>query len=208
MELGDQIYKEFLFFNIGDDNFLKVKYIHKLNAKLEDVKDQINDVDVLICTPKKFIQLFSENTEYLNTIQYCVFDEADKYFELGFLDQINEILEFTKENSDIVYGWFSATMHEVVEEILKNFLKDPVKVTIGGRNNVLSSIEQKLVYTGNEYGKIVEIGNLVRAGQMDPPVLIFVQSKERATELYGEMRNIPNIKVAVIHADKSIEERE
>ena len=43
---------------------------------------------------------------------------------------------------------------------------------------------------------------------MDPPVLIFVQSKERATELYEEMCKIQNIKVAVIHADKSIKERE
>lgn len=145
-----------------------------MNTKLDDIEDKLNEIDVLICTPKKFIQLFTDKLDYLSTIEYCVFDEADKYFELGFLDQINEILEFMKENSNIVYGWFSATMHDVVEDVLKNFLKDPIKVTIGGRNNVLSSIDQKLIYTGSEYGKIVEIGNMIHEGRMDPPVLIFV----------------------------------
>lgn len=50
-----------------------------------------------------------------------------------------------------------------VEELLNNFLVDPIKIMIGGKNNVLHSIEQKLVYVGNEYGKRVEIKNMIQA---------------------------------------------
>ena len=44
---------------------------------------------------------------------------------------------------------------------MNNFLIDPVKIVIGGKNNVLNTIEQSLVYVGNEYGKLIEIKNLV-----------------------------------------------
>jgi len=207
VELGDQIYKDFLFFNLGQENHLKVKYIHKLSNDLTSFQEQVQHIDVIISTPMKFIKLFEQCQDQLETIQYVIFDEADKYFELGFLDQVNEILEFLKTNTSIVYGWFSATINPVVEDILKNFLTDPIKVIIGGRNNVLASIEQKLVYAGSEYGKIVEMRNMIMNGGLDPPVLIFVQSKERAMELYDELKG-ENLKLDVIHADRSQEERE
>lgn len=44
---------------------------------------------------------------------------------------------------------------------MKNFTVEPIKVVIGGKNNVLKSISQKLVYCGEEYGKLVQIKNLI-----------------------------------------------
>ena len=49
----------------------------------------------------------------------------------------------------------------VVEEIVTNYLKDPIKVVIGGKNNVLNSIDQSLVYCGTEYGKIIATKDLI-----------------------------------------------
>ncbi len=207
VELGEQILKEFLFFNLNIKNFLKVKFIHKITASAKAFQEQLNHTDVIITTPMKFIKLFEDLPDEITKIKHAMFDEADKYFELGFLDQVNTILEFLKVNTSIVYGWFSATINAAVDDILKNFLADPVKVIIGGRNNVLASIEQKLLYTGSEFGKLVEIRKMINQGGLEPPVLIFVQSKERATELYDELKT-ERIKPEVIHADKSLAERE
>lgn len=207
MELGEQILKEFLFYNLNIKNFLKVKFIHKMNIGTKSFTEQLEHTDVIIATPVKFIQAFQEVQDKIMTIKYAVFDEADKYFELGFLDQVNTILEFLKNNNSITYGWFSATINSVIEDILKNFLKDPVKVMIGGRNNVLATIKQKLTYTGNEFGKLVEIRRMIHEGDIDPPVLVFVQSKERAMELYEEI-GTEKIKLGVIHADRKPAERE
>lgn len=207
VELGDQVLKEFLFFNLNVKNFLRVKFIHKMNSDAKSFQEQMEHTDVIITTPMKFIKLFQDMNEAIMAIRYAIFDEADKYFELGFLDQITTILEFLKENTSIVYGWFSATINVVIEDILKNFLKEPIKIIIGGRNNVLASIEQKLVYAGSEFGKLIEIRRMIHEGGIHPPVLIFVQSKERATELYDELKT-ENVKLDVIHANKSKHERE
>lgn len=48
-----------------------------------------------------------------------------------------------------------------VEELLNNFLIDPLKIMVGRKNNVLNTIEQKLCYVGTEFGKRIEIQNLI-----------------------------------------------
>jgi len=52
----------------------------------------------------------------------------------------------------VKYCLFSATINNGVENMVKDI--DPVKVLIGGKNNVLNSIEQKLVYVGSEFGNL------------------------------------------------------
>ena len=88
----------------------------------------------------------------------------------------------------------------VVEDFLKNFLTDPIKIIIGGKNNVINTVEQTLKYVGNEYGKLVEIKNMISKGEWNTPVLIFVQSKERALELYNELKEHRSIRYDFIHA--------
>jgi superfamily II DNA/RNA helicase len=62
-------------------------------------------------------------------------------------------------------------------------MDNAVHVTIGARLATASNIDQKLVYCGNEEGKLVAIRTLLQTS-CRPPVLVFVQSKERAQELY------------------------
>lgn len=91
------------------------------------------------------------------------------------MNQINQILKLFEEMS-CVFGMFSATIHPgestslfslltdnllVVEEVITNFLKDPVKIMVGGKNNVLSTIDQSLKYCGTEYGKLISIKELI-----------------------------------------------
>ncbi len=48
-----------------------------------------------------------------------------------------------------------------MEEVVTNYLTDPIKVVVGGKNNVLNSIKQSLTYCGTEYGKIIAIKELI-----------------------------------------------
>lgn len=97
-----------------------------------------------------------------------------------------------------------------MEELLHSeLLDDAVRVQIGGKNNVLAKINQTLEYCSNEFGKLVELRNLIRDGRFVPPVLLFVQSKERAKELFFELRKIMREamncvnRVEYVTADKS-----
>ena len=90
-----------------------------------------------------------------------------------------------------MYGLFSATIQHPVEELLKTeLLDDCVRVEIGGKNRVLEKINQSMEYCTNEYGKLVQVRNMIVEGQFVPPVLIFVQEKQRAKQLYYELKKI------------------
>ncbi len=82
-----------------------------------------------------------------------------------------------------VVALFSATLPEKVEELARSMLKDPVRVTVGQRNAPASSVKQRLVYVGQESGKLMALRDALQSG-MRPPVLVFVNSRQRATVLH------------------------
>ncbi|XP_015365249.1 PREDICTED: probable ATP-dependent RNA helicase DDX52 [Diuraphis noxia] len=74
------------------------------------------------------------------------------------------------------------------------------------RNTTTTTVEQDLVFVGNEEGKLIAMRDLVKKG-LSPPVLIFLQSKERAKELFSELI-YDGINVDVIHADRTQQQRD
>jgi ATP-dependent RNA helicase DDX52/ROK1 len=181
--------------NVG----LSVKHINKMNYG--DDKDKytadFEALDLLITTPLKFLNISKLGVD-LDKFEYVVLDEADKYFELGFLDQFKELidaLKLTKKH----YSLFSATFPSQIEKLVVDLLIDPVQIIIRGKMVVLDTISQKLTFCGTEFGKIVEIKNLVDRGDLKIPCLIFVQSKDRAKQLYREVKSL-NIPVGCIEA--------
>lgn len=69
------------------------------------------------------------------------------------------------------------------------------------RNSATDLVDQELLFVGNEQGKLLALRDIVRAG-ISPPVLIFVQSKERAQQLFNELI-YDGINVDAIHADRT-----
>lgn len=83
---------------------------------------------------------------------------------------------------DVQRCLFSATMLPAVEELADTVLRSAVRVVVGEKNAASEIIEQSLVFCGREDGKLLELRKMVREG-IKPPVLIFVQSKERAMQV-------------------------
>ena len=102
---------------------------------------------------------------------------------------------------------FSATIGPSVQELAASFLQNPVELSIGVVNAGASSIDQRLVFVGREDGKLLAIRQLIQQGQLKPPVLLFLQNKERAKELYRELV-YEGINIDVIHGDRSQQQRE
>lgn len=130
---------------------------------------------------------------------------------------------------------FSATLPPAVEDLAATVLRDPVKVVIGTPNAGASTIDQRLVFVGRwaavwigrqgsvrglwltwampvscvvgrEEGKLLAMRQLIAEG-LRPPVLVFLQSKERAKELFHELV-YDGINVDVIHAERTQEQRD
>lgn len=75
--------------------------------------------------------------------------------------------------------WCRACVGRQVRELAESVLRNPVFLTVGTENAGATEIDQRLVYVGKEEGKLLAIRQLVQDG-LRPPVLIFLQSKDRA----------------------------
>ncbi|XP_059618720.1 LOW QUALITY PROTEIN: DEAD box protein 52 homolog [Phlebotomus argentipes] len=164
--------------------------------------------DILISTPNRICFLLQENLLDLAGVQWLVIDEADKLFEEGknsFRKQLDQIVTACSHPQRRI-ALFSATHTLTVGKWTKRNLKHLVKVTVGVRNSATDSVEQKLLFVGSEAGKLLAVRDLVKEG-LQPPVLVFVQSKERAQQLLSELL-YDGINVDAIHADRSQNERD
>ncbi|XP_022145743.1 DEAD-box ATP-dependent RNA helicase 57 [Momordica charantia] len=161
--------------------------------------------DVLISTPLRLRLAIRKKKVDLSRVEYLVLDESDKLFELGLLKQIDSIVKACS-NPSIIRSLFSATLPDFVEDLARSVMHDAVRVIVGRKNTASETVKQKLVFAGSEEGKLLALRQSF-SESLNPPVLIFVQSKERAKELYGELA-FENIRVNVIHSDLSQIERE
>ncbi|EGR31377.1 hypothetical protein IMG5_111120 [Ichthyophthirius multifiliis] len=187
-ELGEQIRREIEFLTYGLKDAVRVKYLQKINTEINGFKKEIEHIDILICTPLKFLKITKRAQEKFEFLQFLVFDEADRYFEFNLAKQMKKILENFQDLHKVNYLLFSATIQHPVEELVKQLIHEPLKLTVGGKNNVLQCVEQKLQYCQSEFGKLLEIKNIINSGQFNPPVLIFVQSKDRGEQLLEMVR--------------------
>merc|ERR1719474_983596 len=97
-------------------------------------------------------------------------------------------------------------MGQEVSSWCKLHLDNLVSVRVGAANSATETIEQKLFYCGSEHGKLVAFRAQIQKG-LTPPVLVFVQTKERAQELFKELL-YDGIHVDVIHSERSEQQRE
>ncbi len=160
---------------------------------------------IVVSTPLRLLRLLTDTHSELALARVVVFDEADQLFNLGFLEQMDLILRRCT-NPRAVRVLCSATVTAGVESLARNSLRDPIRIVVGGRNVAQALVTQRLVYVGNQDGKDVELKRMISEG-LNVPMLIFVQSKERAMQLYDELKLYP-IRAQAIHADKSAGERQ
>lgn len=161
--------------------------------------------DILISTPLRLKFAVTKRKLDLSRVEYLVLDESDKLFELGLLKQVDAVVKACS-NPSITRSLFSATLPDTVEELARTIMHDAVRVIIGRKNSASESIKQKLVFVGSEEGKLLALRQTFEES-LNPPVLVFVQSKDRAKDLYKELR-FDDIRVDVIHSDLSQVERE
>lgn len=161
--------------------------------------------DILISTPFRVQFAIRRRKLDLSKVEFLVLDESDKLFELGLVEQVDAVVKACS-NPSIVRSLFSATLPDTVEELARTIMHDAVRVIIGRKNSASESIKQKLIFVGSEEGKLLALRQSF-AESLNPPVLIFVQNKERAKELYDELK-YDDVRADVIHADLSEIQRE
>jgi len=169
-------------------------------------KDVQGATDLAIATPLRLVQLLNYEPDCLQHTRHVVLDEADKLLDLGFASQIDEILQgLQKQKPQLLM--FSATLPPNVVELGESVLRNPVKIHIGDQNAASTDVDQQLVFVGREDAKLFSFRQLIAEKRLKLPALLFVQSKERAKELFCELV-YDGIFADVIHADRPNNERD
>lgn len=142
----------------------------------------------------------------LSELRLLVLDEADKLFDLGFTPQVDAILAQATHPS-VVRAFFSATLPETVESLAKSVMPDPLRITVGRRGGAAATVHQELKFVGREAGKPLALRQLLRSGTLRPPVLVFVDSRDRAKKVHSELR-MEGLHAGLITAGESDAQRE
>ncbi|KAH8296592.1 hypothetical protein KR054_008490 [Drosophila jambulina] len=208
-ELAQQIYRECA--ELTRETGLRTHFISKVSeAKQKQGAECKQRYDILVSTPNRVRFLLQQQPPLLDLthVEWFVLDEADRLMEEGqnnFKEQLDDIYAACSNPAKCV-AFFSATYTVPVAKWALRHLKNLVRVTIGVQNSATDTVQQELLFVGSESGKLVAMRDLVRQG-LQPPVLVFVQSKDRAKQLFEELL-YDGINVDVIHAERSQHQRD
>ena len=86
-------------------------------------------VDVVVATPGRAIDLMNRGALRLDELEVVVLDEADEMLDMGFVEDIETLLDATPDTRQGVL--FSATMPRRIEDLARNYLREPVTVRMG-----------------------------------------------------------------------------
>lgn len=208
-ELAKQTQRESL--RLCEEINLRTHVITKVDEHTTDYGlESRKHYDILVTTPNRICFLANHNPPLidLSNIQYIVVDEADKLFEESknsFREQLDSIMAACSNPCKVV-AFFSATVTKEVTTWASENMPNRVRFSVGVANMAVDLVEQELLFVGSESGKLLAFREMVHKG-LTPPVLVFVQSKDRAQQLFTELI-YDGLNVDVIHADRSQKERD
>ena len=136
-------------------------------------------VQVVVGTPGRIMDHLRRGTLKLNTISTLVLDEADEMLRMGFIDDVEWILEQTPNERQIAL--FSATMPAAIRRIAQKYLHNPVEVTIKSRTSTVESTNQRYWMVSGHH-KLDALTRILEAELFDA-ILIFVRTKTSTVEL-------------------------
>lgn len=158
----------------------------------------LQNVNVLVATPGRLLELLDSNAVHLSSIETLVLDEADKMLNLGFKDEVDKIIALLPEKRQNIL--LSATLNEDLQLIHQVLLHDPLVIKIESQEDSLEQINQ-VAYIVSEVKKGPFLRYLIGHHEMKQ-VLIFASSVHTADAIVNKLRK-NNFDAKAIHSKKS-----
>lgn len=202
-ELAIQIHKDAE--SLGRHTGLKLGLVYG-GTGYEQQRTMLQEgVDILIGTPGRIIDYFKQKVFNLREAQVLVLDEADRMFDLGFIDDIRYLLRRMPDPDKRLNMLFSATLSMRVTELAYEHMNNPTKVTIETDSVTADNVRQAIYYTANDE-KIPLLLGLIN--QMVPTrSIIFVNTKRMAERIDAYLEG-NDLKAAVLSGDVPQQKRQ
>ncbi|XP_031756898.1 probable ATP-dependent RNA helicase DDX59 isoform X2 [Xenopus tropicalis] len=162
-------------------------------------------VQVIIATPGRLLEIIKQDSVNLGDLKILIVDEADTMLKMGFQQQVLDILEVVPHDHQTIL--VSATIPAGIEAFTKQLLQDPVRITVGEKNQPCTNVRQIVLWVEepSKKKKLFEILNDSKLFQ--PPVLVFVDCRLGADLLSDAVSKITGLECVAMHSDKSQVER-
>ncbi|MFO7721537.1 MAG: DEAD/DEAH box helicase [Gillisia sp.] len=173
-------------------------------ASITDQSRQIQrGAQIIVATPGRMQDMINRKLVDISKIEFCILDEADEMLNMGFFEDITAILSHTPKEKNT---WlFSATMPKEVSTIAKKFMRTPVEITVGTKNQGTSNVshEYYMVNSRDRYAA------LKRLADANPDIfsVIFCRTK-RDTQKVAEQLIEDGYNAAALHGDLSQNQRD
>ena len=193
-ELAIQLAKDFEDFSA--DTELSVFSVYGGQSIDIQIKKLRKGVDIIVGTPGRVIDLMHRGELDLSQISFAVLDEADEMLNMGFVEDIEEILQETPADKRMLL--FSATMPDEILRIAETFMREYEVVNV--KTEATNSDLTEQVYY--EVKRPDKLDALLRLLDYEPDIygIIFCRTRDDADELYERMR-LKNVKAEVLHGD-------
>ncbi len=181
-ELCLQIAGDLADFSKYEEN-LKILPVYGGSSIESQIRTLQNGVHVIVATPGRLIDLIKRGVVKLADVHTVILDEADEMLNMGFLDDIDEILSHVPENRKMLM--FSATMPREIAGIAKKYMREPVEFVAGNRNEGTKNVRH-IYYMVKAHDKYLA---LKRVADNSPDIygIIFCRTKKETQEIADKL---------------------
>jgi ATP-dependent RNA helicase DeaD len=185
------------------ENGINVVAVYGGASITEQAREIKRGAQIIVATPGRMQDMINRGLVNITQINYCILDEADEMLNMGFYDDIVNILSTTPDEK---CTWlFSATMPAEVARIGKQFMHDPIEITVGTKNSGSATVSHEfyLVNARDRYEA------LKRLADANPDIfsVIFCRTK-RDTQAIAEKLIEDGYSAAALHGDLSQAQRD
>jgi ATP-dependent RNA helicase DeaD len=160
-------------------------------------------VQIVVATPGRLIDHVKRRSISLKEVRFAVLDEADRMLDMGFVDDIEYILSYMREDRHTCL--FSATMPREVLRLAQEYMVDPKEIRLNEKELSLDTIDQSyLVVHENE--KFKHLCNFIR-NKNERQTIVFAATKQRTHRLASELKQ-EGFKAITMHGDLSQGQRD
>ena len=171
-----------------------------------DMKPQVAElrrgVEVLVATPGRLLDHIEAKTAVLNQVEYVVLDEADRMLDIGFLPDLQRILNYLPKSRTTLL--FSATFSPEIKRLAESYLQNPVFIEVARPNATAATVEQHF-YLLDEDDKRRAIRQVLKDKELRQ-AFVFCNSKLGTARLARALER-DGLKTTALHGDKSQDER-
>ena len=167
----------------------------KINPQMQKLRA---GVDILVATPGRLLDLYSQNAVKFEQLEIIVFDEADRMLDMGFIHDIKRILKILPPKRQTLM--FSATFSNEIRKLAKQLVHNPIEISVSPRNSTVKSVKQ-WIHPVDKSKKQALLTHLIKTHSWYQ-VLVFSRTKHGANRIATQLEKA-KISASAIHGNKS-----